>query len=152
VRSFCVAARDGLTDALPQLKPRPSVTRRRFVAFVFSDREKFLVRQRPPDVVNGHLWEFPNVERTRANGNSHRAHCRTLGGDPASLRPLCRVEHSITRYRISLTAYRAMAGKAAGTLAGGQWLELAELERLPFTSAHKRILNAVRQNRHYASR
>jgi A/G-specific adenine glycosylase len=152
VRSFCVAARDGLTDALPQLKPRPSVTRRRFVAFVFSDREKFLVRQRPPDVVNGHLWEFPNVERTRANGNSHRAHCRTLGGDPASLRPLCRVEHSITRYRISLTAYRAMAGKAAETLAGGQWLELAELERLPFTSAHKRILNAVRQHRHYASR
>jgi len=143
VRKFCVATREGLTETLPEIKSRPATTRRSFVAFVLSDRERFLIRQRPQGVVNGHLWEFPNLER---NGHSLREECRLLGGDPDSLRPLCEISHSITRYRISLKAYQAVAKASPGRNGEGKWLMLSELDRLPFTSAHKQILKFIRAN------
>ena len=61
-RSHCAAHRRGLVDQLPNLGPQVPATARRFVAFVCENEGNFLVRQRPPGVVNAHLWEFPNVE------------------------------------------------------------------------------------------
>jgi A/G-specific adenine glycosylase len=146
VRRYCVAARHRLTELLPQLKSRPASTRRSFIAFVLSHQDRFLVRQRPPNVVNGDLWEFPNVEQNGAATNWPRAQCRRLGGDPASLRPLCHIEHSITRFRISLQALRGETGQPPRPRpqTEGQWLKLSHLDRLPFSSAHKQILNALR--------
>jgi adenine-specific DNA glycosylase len=58
----CVARKQGRVGELPEIGRRTPASRRRFVAFVLQKRGRFLVRQRPADVVNGHLWEFPNAE------------------------------------------------------------------------------------------
>jgi len=58
----CIAYREGRIEELPGVARRAPATRRRFVAFVIEKRGRFLVRQRPHGVVNGHLWEFPNTE------------------------------------------------------------------------------------------
>jgi A/G-specific adenine glycosylase len=138
VQKLCVAQKENLQDQLPNLGKREAATERRFLAFVIERRGKFLVRQRPAGVVNAHLWEFPNVE-TNGEANLARAFENVFKAKPASLEKLCTVKHSITRYRITLEAWRAMKGRLSAATAG-RWLALKQLRQLAFTSAHKKIL------------
>jgi A/G-specific adenine glycosylase len=87
-----------------------------------------------------------------------------------STKPLCTIKHSITRYRITLEVWRAelAVGDDVRSLSSkkqlesrhlvsykqrnepgrrpalqGQWLTLAQLHKLAFTSAHKKILASL---------
>ncbi len=161
VRKFCVARKENLQDKLPTFGKHRAATERRFVAFVVERDGKFLVRQRPAGVVNAHLWEFPNVEvgprlsepqRPRRNGRLADSKKPQQDGvlrlgQPRSgavfritcTEPLCVIKHSITRYRITLEAWRARLTKPS-TKIPGRWLAPKQLHRLAFTSAHKKIL------------
>jgi A/G-specific adenine glycosylase len=145
----CVAHRDGRADKLPELAKRPRVTQRRFVAFVAEHRGQVLVRQRPAGVVNAHLWEIPNVE-IGANGVEIRKLAQYIFGPTAKKAlPFCTIKHSITRYRITLEAFR-VTGNFAGAKSGnaeGQWVSCDKLDRLPFTSAHRKILTRLQTQR-----
>jgi A/G-specific adenine glycosylase len=185
VQKLCVALKENLQDQLPNLAKRETATERRFLAFVVERDGKFLVRQRPAGVVNAHLWEFPNVEapgapssRRRVTGPTTKQHAGETLALPANglclttTKPLCTIKHSITRYRITLEAWRAelvsgngapvsdpARSKSAGgstpdrpssvallrrverpALHDGEWRTLAQLHKLAFTSAHKKIL------------
>lgn len=136
----CVARRKGLTGELPNLGERAKATAREFIALVVEHRSKFLVRQRPAGIVNANLWEFPNIEANPTTPTPAAA-AHSLGFALKSSKPFCVVNHSITRYRISLKAFRARS--AAGTDAtetNGRWCSLSELDSLAFTSAHRKIL------------
>jgi A/G-specific adenine glycosylase len=139
VRKDCVAFKQGRVEKLPQLPPRVSMTPRRFAAFVAERNERFLVRQRPDGVVNAKLWEFPNSEVKPTEPNIIGAAGCVLGVKPTGLAELSRIQHTITRYRITLEVYRAEGDWTDGRVAG-RWLTKKELERLAFSSAHKRIL------------
>ena len=56
----------------------------------------------------------------------------------------------ITRYRIALSAYRTRAQTRPVLLpavaGAGRWLRLRDLERLPFASAHRRLLQQLQQD------
>ena len=173
VNQHCLARRRGWQEKLPNLGKRQTATARRFIAFVVERDGKFLVRQRLAGVVNAHLWEFPNIEvgarlcepqhsRSRSNTqpkselNSTRTRCgsidprseiaRSLGFHPISAKPLCVIKHSITRYRITLEAWRAEL-KQLPTKLPGRWLKPVQLAKLAFTSAHKKILNRLQERR-----
>jgi hypothetical protein len=127
--------------------------------------------------VNAHLWEFPNVEvstRTLPLGApASRWRVADIfltglaGGTPAlpgrffpraqELTPLCTIKHSITRYRITMEAFRAhlvgtssMSPHSKQTKSGtrvtcpfeaiGVWKSPPQMRRLAFTAAHKKIL------------
>jgi len=135
----CVAKRERLTSRLPNLGERAKATTRRFVAFVVERRTRFLVRQRPGGAVNARLWELPNVEIQ--DGETPRASAQTAGFDLPAAAPLVVVNHTITRYRIALAAFRAKIADGGPRVAdGGRWYSLSELDALPFTSAHRKIL------------
>jgi len=122
----------------PRPAPRASVTQRRFMALVVSDGERLLVRQRPAGVVNAGLWEFPNVEVSSDAKNllPFAAPFKIAAGAP-----FMSVRHSITRYRILLEAYRAeLPAGPASAEAGAVWKTAAEIKKLPFTSAHRKVL------------
>jgi A/G-specific adenine glycosylase len=135
VKKTCFAFRENRVDELPMRAARSPATERRFVAFVAKQENRFLVRQRPGGAVNAHLWEFPNVEvelKDEKNGREPKGALFRILED----KPLCRIRHSITRYRILLEAYHAQAdGETTGL-----WKTIPELKRLPFTSAHRKIL------------
>jgi A/G-specific adenine glycosylase len=168
VNRLCVAREQNLQEQLPNLGKRARATDRRFIAFVVERDGKFLVRQRPHGVVNAHLWEFPNVEVGARHSGPQRMriqeHCENSSGPRTtkvlrpgrprsgsthdfgfklnSIKPLCTIKHSITRYRITLKAYRA--GLATPRSApNGHWLTLQRLYNLAFTSAHKKILARI---------
>ncbi len=159
VQKLCVAQKENLQDQLPNLGKRNAATERRFIAFVVERGGKFLVHQRPGGVVNAHLWEFPNVAVETRKRETRRSERTTTTHTPngarqidapyrqtdfriTSKKPFCVIKHSITRYRITLEAWRANASARKAVLAG-EWRTLAELHRLAFTSAHRKILQMI---------
>jgi len=145
LKKFCVAFREDRVADLPNLGRRVASTERRFAAFVVESRRRFLVRQRPAGVVNAHLWEFPNVEIQRPNparpGAVADAAERLFGGPPAEVTPFCTIKHSITRYRITLEAFQVKPGSHHDR--AGIWRTPAQMHRLAFASAHKKILKRI---------
>jgi A/G-specific adenine glycosylase len=149
VKKFCVAFKENRTEELPNLGKREAATARHFIAFVIENKGRFLVRQRPAGIVNAHLWEFPNVEvgarlyepqRVVAEFNALRI------TDPRSeaLPPLCKVKHSITRYRITLQAFAVSLEKLPKKI-DGVWKTPLQMHALAFTSAHKTILGSLKK-------
>ncbi len=72
-----------------------------------------------------------------------------LGSLPGSIRverlPLFRLRHTITRYRMTLEVHRAkMIGPVKTGNAIGCWRRFAALEKLAFTSAHRKIIRRLR--------
>ena len=131
VNKICLARLENRVDELPMTAKRSAPTQRHFRAYVVEEKNRFLVRQRPAGVVNAHLWEFPNIE------------ILTDGKAPNPFilddsKPICRIQHSITRYRITLEVFRA---NGSGE---GDWKTMTELKRLPFSSAHKKILGHLK--------
>jgi A/G-specific adenine glycosylase len=139
VRQHCAARRLGAVDRFPAAARRTHATQRRFIALLVRKRGRFLVRSRPAGVVNAGLWEFPNIEIPVKSKNpaSLAAPFKT-----ASARPFFSVRHSITRYRVLLEAYHAAAPAPAVT--DGVWKTIAQMDALPFASAHRKVLEAVR--------
>jgi len=145
LRRNCNASRTGRAGELPRLARRAVVTERRVIAFVVERKGKFLVRQRLGGVVNAQLWEFPNIEAPLVDGATPGELLREhLGLRVRALQPLGRINHSITRYRIRLEAYRVVPSRRDARLLGRDcWLSLAELDALPFTSAHRKVLEML---------
>ena len=145
IAKHCVAYQEDRINHLPGTRRRIRATPRRFVAFVAQRGGRFLVRQRPADVVNAHLWEFPNLELAPEDSHLKQAACNVLGVRAETLELLGTIKHSITRYRITLEAYRVTSRRAAGIpAANGRWLSRSRLDKLAFTSAHKQILQQLR--------
>ena len=145
VRCHCGARKASRVDALPNLAQRPPATARRFVTVLVQRDERWLVRQRPDGVVNAHLWEFPNIEVSPDTSLAEAA-VQLLGRKPRKLAPLAVVKHSITRYRISLEACLATTLGNVSSHEHARWLPLPELEHLSFTSAHRKVLEALRRH------
>jgi A/G-specific adenine glycosylase len=144
VAKHCTALRENRVNELPRPKQRAAVTARRFLVFIIERNDKFLVQQRAEGVVNAHLWEFPNVEaETKAAAGLTAT--KFLGTKPAGLEKLCAVKHSITRYRMTAEAYRVSLGDARPKLPG-VWRTLAQLHKLPFTSAHRQIATKLEKS------
>jgi A/G-specific adenine glycosylase len=164
-KKLCVAFRENRIAELPNLGKRTAATARRFVAFVVGQNGRFLVRQRPAGVVNAHLWEFPNVEIINGEFDPKLTAESILGIKPSSIKALCTVKHSITRYRITLEAFHAGFGGMSYTSAQsgpaksgtrvtrpadiirfsevGTWKTPAQMRELAFSSAHKKLASAA---------
>lgn len=136
VQKHCVALREGKVQLLPEIAERAPATKRHFVAFVVERKGRFLVRQRPEAIVNALLWEFPNLERNDSTSFSENEFFR-IAKDAL---PICSIKHSITRYRMTLDAFRATL-RPRKKFGPGKWLSIPELRELPFASAHRQILD-----------
>jgi A/G-specific adenine glycosylase len=144
LRKWCTALRAQRVGQFPQLDARLAPTRRHFVAFVLESRGRFLVRQRPKGIVNAHLWEFPNVEVNGTPIDADTIAKKEFGSKPASLTRLYTLKHSITRYRITVEAFRGSVSRSAVRKdLGGHWLDRGRLNRLAFTAAHRKILDRL---------
>jgi A/G-specific adenine glycosylase len=144
VRLECIAFRKGKVDLIPNLGLRAPATSRHFIAIAVVHRGRWLVRQRPAGMVNAHLWEFPNQE-VEATAKPKQTARDVLGFASSALKEFCTIKHSITRYRITLTVYRATtkSGDTKNSAKHGRWLTLPEARKLAFTGAHLKILKQL---------
>jgi A/G-specific adenine glycosylase len=142
MNKLCVAIKENRTEELPNLGKREAATARRFIAFVIEQNGRLLVRQRPAGIVNAHLWEFPNVEANGAKLDAPDVFKSEFGGGPEEISPLCTVKHSITRYRITLEAFLVRLTNSSAK-SDGAWKTPAQMRRLAFTAAHKKLASAA---------
>ncbi|MGH8023278.1 MAG: NUDIX domain-containing protein, partial [Limisphaerales bacterium] len=155
-KKICVAFAENRVGDLPQLEKRGKATARMFLALVMERDGRFLVRRRPDGVVNANLWEFPNVEISDPGGNGMEKNgdlrrlpasaAKALGIETYNAKPICAVKHTITRYRMTLQAFEVRPSRMP-RIRGGVWLTRRRLELLPFASAHRKVLAALKAQR-----
>lgn len=146
VQQHCQAMAAGHVERYPSRGRTPVASARAFVVIVARAARRFCVRQRPLDGVNGGLWEFPCVAVEAGADDAPAGIAEELFGvKPLSLDSLGTVRHAITRYRITQQAFvvRFPAAAVERQASPGRWLSLAELDPLPFTGAHRRILRRL---------
>jgi A/G-specific adenine glycosylase len=138
VRRQCQALATNRVEELPALGARAPARQRRFIALVVQRRGRFLVRPRPAEGVNAGLWEFPNFEIPQKTKDlaALAAPFSIASGDP-----ILQVRHSITNSRILLEVFRATLSVRAPPPC--VWKTAAEARQLPFTGAHRKVLEAV---------
>lgn len=140
VRSTCKAKEQGLEQNLPIKKTRPEtiyLTRR---VFLILSSNGVLVREVPKGEVMAGLYEFPYLEE----GEDEAEMLASWG---LKQPPLCRfpsVQHTFTRYKAKLEP-KLYYTESKRALNGYQWVKLEELNRLPFSSGHRRLLHHVKQ-------
>jgi A/G-specific adenine glycosylase len=139
----CFARCENRVGDFPNPATRPAATARRFVAFVIEQDGLFLVRQRPAGVVNAQLWEFPNVEATSNRATPNRLVKQLFGNHRLDCQPFCHINHTITRFRIDLEVFRLGPTGSRSAHFAGQWRSFADLQRLPFPSAHRKIIEML---------
>lgn len=137
----CRARAAGRIAEFPERAEPPAMRDRQVVAFIFRHKANVLVRKRAQSVVNGGLWEFPNIEIK--GGDDTKQHAERFG-----LELMRTIKHTITRNRITLHAFAGLANGNAKALARefqAEWHPLAHLEKLPFSSAHARLRGLLRE-------
>ena len=138
LRPDCFALRNQRVEDFPATAKRPAATQRRFIALVVKDGERLLVQRRPHGVVNAGLWEFPNVE-VPVNAKDLKKLIPPFQITDRSR--FIEIRHSITRYRITLEAYNAkLTSNSPLAETNSVWKTPAQLSKLPFTSAHRKVM------------
>jgi A/G-specific adenine glycosylase len=133
----CQARRQKRVEEFPERAEAVELKQRAFIALLLRRGDLVLVRQRAGDVVNGGLWEFPNVEFAAAQSPSE-----AIASFGMELDLVKTIKHTITRNRITLHAFAGTANgnsRALATRFAAQWRPLAELAQLPFSSAHAKL-------------
>jgi A/G-specific adenine glycosylase len=142
VSQNCYAFANNAVEKFPAIASRPEIQPRNFLALVLISKGQVLVRQRDRNLVNGGFWEFANWEDETAKRFGARL-SRLFGRKIDLAEPFHQLRHSITRYRITVQAFsleiRSRDRRLGVKEFGGRWVGLAELEKLPFTSAHRKI-------------
>jgi A/G-specific adenine glycosylase len=147
----CLAKQQDLVELLPELPTREKATRVHMVAAIVLRGGRVLVTKLKPEAPRwAGMWLFPNAEVGR-NETPEVAVQRVLRssvglrGEPTGI--VCVVRHSVTRFRITLDAYRTKS--AAGepqalSVAEVAWRKPSDLSDLAMPTAHRAIAERLR--------
>jgi A/G-specific adenine glycosylase len=143
---LCQARAQGLQETLPELPARAKPTAVHMVAAIATRAGRVLVTKLNADAPRwAGMWLFPNAEVGRSE-TPEAAVKRVLlsatgvHGKPSGI--VCVVRHSVTRFRITLDAYRTveLSGTAkAQTVAEIAWHKPSDLSDLAMPAAHRKI-------------
>jgi len=139
LQSNCRALQMNRVETIPKPTAQRKATSRRFITFAIESRGRWLVRQRPTGTFNAHLWEFPAFEIGDEMAKPAAVFRRVFGAVPGELKPLRVIRHSITRYRMTLTPFRADWRRGLRVAGDLQWRSASDVEALALTSAHRKL-------------
>ncbi|MFQ3650249.1 MAG: A/G-specific adenine glycosylase [Gemmataceae bacterium] len=148
VRDRCAAYALGLTDQIPRRDPAPAPTELRELSLLVHRRNHWLLVQRPSHGRWANLWEFPRIECLPQESLHEAAlRCAALVGlcvAPPSAFTV--VKHGVTRFRITLHAWRSewQSGEFRSELyPAARWLNREQLPDLPLSSPQRRLIAAL---------
>jgi A/G-specific adenine glycosylase len=155
VARWCRAHALGIALRLPTQRRKPKPVRLALSAAILVDPRgrTFLLRQQSDhSSLFSNLWQFPAVKAAGPAPEKLSRYLQSAFGITAALEPLPAARHTVTFRRISLAPYLVHVPKlpapdwaASGLSAEGMRMPcLAEIERLPISSATKKIAAAAR--------
>jgi A/G-specific adenine glycosylase len=134
LQNDCLALKSGKTLALPIQNAKP--------ATIFLEREVFviecdgcvLVKKTQQGQVMADLYEFPYVEKGQAN---------PFAGPLIFVEPVQIQTHSFTKYKVTLWPRQFRSAHKFPTKAY-DWVPISTLDRLAFSSGHRKIAHEIR--------
>lgn len=152
IATHCQAFAQDLVDVLPELPARAKATPVHVVSAIAMRAGRVLITRLGPDAPRwAGMWLFPNAE-VAANETPEAAVSRalktTVGLRGQATGLLCVVRHTVTRFRITLDAYRtSVSSGVAKPLTAGEcaWKTPDELLDLAMPNAHRTIAAALRE-------
>ncbi|HWA77782.1 MAG TPA: A/G-specific adenine glycosylase [Polyangiaceae bacterium] len=143
----CAANAAGNQESLPRLAPRPQVTEVHMAAALVFRAGRVAVVKLSADAPRwASMWQFPAVEVERGETPAAAAAraARKVAGVAAQVESeVARVKHSVTRYRITVDAFRCLAAEHSDAAGKGieqlVWRKPAELTAIAMPAAHRRL-------------
>jgi A/G-specific adenine glycosylase len=141
VAAWCCARELGIAESLPAARRKPKPVRVTLAATVLLDPagRTLLLRDEDGGALFSRLWQFPALAAGRNPRRTLLNHLeRALGIPMAKIEPLARARHTVTYRDVRLLPFLARVEQLP-TLPGAQTPLLTELERLPVSSATRKI-------------
>lgn len=135
LQDVCLAYSLGKAEALPQKRKRPkTIALQRYVPLIYYEGEFLIQRHEGKKVMSG-LYEFPYFDKEASSESFY-------SDDLQLYKRLQEVRHTFTRYRVQLfsTIWKA---REKSELEGFTWVKGHMLEKLPFSSGHRKILKQL---------
>lgn len=147
----CLAHAAGDEESRPRFPPRPAPTEVRMAAALMFRRGRVAVVKLGPHAPRwAGMWQFPAVELAHGESpeaGAERAAREVTGVAVRAESAIARVKHSVTRFRITLDAFRCRVGPRATLSPQGVealvWRRPAELSTLAMPAAHRRLAHAA---------
>jgi A/G-specific adenine glycosylase len=145
--TVCVAHRDGLEEALPELPRRPDPVKVVMGAALIERDRKLLFYRRTDDSRMRDFWELPLGECLSGEEPRQaivREASEKYGIAVVPGNELARVKHSILNQRITLHVFSSeLAGEGPLDRRERRWVSREEISRLPVSSMVHKILAAA---------
>jgi A/G-specific adenine glycosylase len=158
LRAVCLAAEAGDPERFPVARRRAPVPHHDIAVAVISDGiGRVLIQQRPQDAMLGGLWEFPGGKVEP--GETPEVACvrearEELGVELIVGRPITRVAHAYSHFRITLHAFHAHIQVGEPIHFEGRplrWVTRECLDDYPFPRANRKLSQALLSEQHAPS-
>ena len=158
LEKFCLARKQNAVENYPvKLRVRKKV-KVQAAALVLSKKGRFLIHRRPVGKIMGGLWEFPEWKlafgrvvsgQTAEKKIAEKAY-HELGTFFSKPRPFGKLKRSYTHHQETLwlfrsECYQAPSHRRARSGWPQTWASLADFERYPFSSAHAKIAQRIKE-------
>ena len=149
-RADCVAHARGLTDSLPEKKPRAAMPQRSTVMLLLRSAGDILLEKREARGVWGGLWSLPEVRHAR---EARTAAADRYGVRVIASRALAGIDHGFTHFKLRIEVLlqdversRHAPHRARGAVAASPqviWLPLADAVTAAIPTAVRKILLTI---------
>jgi A/G-specific adenine glycosylase len=142
----CVAHKQKKAEILPIKNTEKSLTSLQRAVVVIESQGKVLLKKGEEGKVMADLYEFPYFEMKEKRWPLQkitRAVEREFGFEVKRVGMLAKVEHTFTRYRATLYPVRFLGTRTHDEIKPYSWVSIDVLRGLPFSSGHKKILQAA---------
>lgn len=140
----CVAKRDGLTDALPERRPRKKLPTRHTVMIVMQDtQQRVLLQKRGPHGVWAGLWSLPEATDRQGAREKTTPHARI--GDVQALPSFT---HTFSHYRLEVSPLLFTATAHTPAIADNndtRWCTLPQTQALGLPAPVRKLLQDILQ-------
>jgi A/G-specific adenine glycosylase len=145
VRFDCLAFAAGRQEVIPA-PVRHSFRKLTAVVGIIEQDGRILIQQRPAEGLLGGLWEFPGG-KVRPGESLPAALARELeeeiGAKPKAVRPFMTVDHSYTRFLVTLHAFTCGLRTDPAPDRSRRWVRPADLRKYPVPSGSARIVEKI---------
>lgn len=145
INADCVAYKTVKTDEIPYKSPAKKRPHHHIGVGIIQEEDRVLIALRPEDAMLGGLWEFPGGKQKEDEELPEtvvRELKEELGIEATIERPLMKLDHAYSHFKITLHAY--ICNLKSGdpkpkTSQQIKWVPVKELDEYPFPKANRKL-------------
>jgi len=142
----CLGYKKGTMLSLPNRGKKTKIKIIDVVLAVIRKGDKVFIQKRPPTGLMAGLWEFPGgkIQQGETPQSALRREImEEMGITIKNLRPIMKIRHAYTRFKVNLHCFLAEMDKGKIHLSfaqKGEWVRLQDLRKYPFPAADVRLI------------